>query len=62
MEKGYLHCFSYCCVTAHCLLIVTEDNPTSVSKLQGSSASLQKLLDLEGSEAPVLLLRTLACG
>lgn len=47
---------------AQCLLIVTEDNPTSVSKLQGSSSLLQKLLDLEGSEPAVLLLRTLACG
>jgi len=41
---------------------VTEDNPASVGKLLGSSASLQKLLDLEGSDAAVLLLRTLACG
>jgi hypothetical protein len=49
-------------VAAQCLLIVTEDNPTSVSKLQDSSSLLQKLLDLEGSEPAVLLLRTLACG
>ncbi|KDR09420.1 HEAT repeat-containing protein 3 [Zootermopsis nevadensis] len=47
---------------AHCLLIVTEDNPTSVSKLQGFSTSIHKLLELEGSESATLLLRTLACG
>jgi hypothetical protein len=41
---------------------VTEDNPTSVGKLQDSNASLQNLLDLEGSETAVILLRTVACG
>lgn len=62
VEKLYLHIFSCCCVAAQCLLIVTEDNPTSVGKLQDSNASLQNLLDLEGSETAVILLRTVACG
>jgi hypothetical protein len=50
------------CVAAHCLLVVSEDNQTSIGKLQCYSSVLQKLLDLEGSESSVLLLRTLACG
>jgi hypothetical protein len=57
-----LHFFFCYCFAAQCLHTVTEDNPTAVGKLHGSSSALQKLLDLEGSEAAVLLLRTLACG
>jgi hypothetical protein len=58
----FTHCFFYCCVAAHCLLVVTEDNQTSIGKLQCYSSLLQKLLDLEGSESSVVLLRILACG
>lgn len=47
---------------AQCLHTVTEENPAAVSKLQSSSPALQKLLNLEGCDSPVLLLRTLACG
>ncbi|XP_069681892.1 HEAT repeat-containing protein 3 [Periplaneta americana] len=47
---------------AQCLHTVTEDNPAAVSKLQGSSPALQKLLDLEDCEPAFLLLRTLTCG
>jgi len=58
----FTHCFFYSCFAAHCLLVVTEDNETSIGKLQCYSSLLEKLLDLEGSESSVLLLRTLACG
>ncbi|PSN39497.1 hypothetical protein C0J52_17789 [Blattella germanica] len=49
-------------VVAHCLHTVTEENPTAVAKLQDSNLIIQNLLQLEGSEYSVLLLRTLACG
>jgi hypothetical protein len=58
----FTHCFFYCCVAAHCLLVVTEDNQTCIGKLQCYNSPLQRLLDLEGSESSALLLRTLACG